>query len=71
MPKKEPFPWDDLWDELTLDELIELIALRSSADDGDATGSDEDSDSGELCRVRGEGDPGWYWGDEVLDEDER
>lgn len=68
MPRK--FPWDDdeLLAQLTLDELIELLGNYSD-NEGNDDGTDEDS--GEPCLVRGEGDPGWYWGDEVLDDDER
>lgn len=71
MPRNERFPWDDSWAELSLAELLRKIESSSGAADGDANGSGEDSDSGEPCLVRGEGDPSWYWGDEVLDEDER
>lgn len=67
MPRNERFPWDDAWTELSLDELLQILGGSSGA----AEGSGEDEDSGEPCLVRGEGDPGWYWGDEVLDEDER
>ena len=48
-------------DELSLDELIELLGSSSGA-------ADEDSDDGELCLVRGEGAAAWYWSDEELDE---
>lgn len=48
-------------DELSLDELIELLGSSSDA-------ADEDSDDGVPCLVRGEGDAAWYWSDEELDE---
>lgn len=48
-------------DELSLEKLMELLSSSSGA-------ADEDSDEGELCLVRGEGDAAWYWSDEELDE---
>ena len=46
----------------SLEELLKQLLCSSSG------AADEDSDEGDLCLVRGEGDAAWYWADEELDE---